>query len=104
MHHLYYLFLLALFIAIYSLNYLCFLLYLLISTFIVVPFFLTQCINLFVDKRVMLSLLLHNLTLSCSKCWDDDPVRDLITHEVKICAYDNDNNDNNNDNNKERAR
>ena len=49
----------------------------------------------------MLSLLLHNLTFSCPESQDDDPVRDCITHKIKVYTYNNsnDNNDNNNNNN-----
>ena len=44
----------------------------------------------------MLSLLLHNLTFSCPRSQDDDPVRDCITHEIKVYTYNNNNNNNNN--------
>ena len=39
----------------------------------------------------MLSLLLHNLTFSSPRSQDDDPVRDCITHEIKVYAYNNNN-------------
>ena len=60
--------------------------------------FLTHCVSLLVDECVVLSLLLHNLTFSCPRSQDDDPVRDCITLEIKVYAYNN-NNDNNNNNN-----
>ena len=59
---------------------------------------LIQCISLFVDKRVVLSLLLHGLDFSCPRSRDDDPARDCITHVIKVYAYNNNNNNNNNNN------
>ena len=56
--------------------------------------FLTQCISIFVDKRVVLSLFSHYLNFSCPRYWNDDPAKDCITHEVNVYAY------NNNDNSK----
>ena len=53
---------------------------------------LSQCVSVFVDKRVVLCLLLHNLTFSCPRSQDVDPARDYITHEMKVCAYNNNNN------------
>ena len=61
--------------------------------------FLTQCVSLFVDKRVVLSLLVHNLTFSCPRFEGDNPVRDCITYEIKVYAYNNNNNNNINNNN-----
>ena len=69
------------------------------STFLSFLFFLTHCVSLFVDKRVVLSLLLHNLTFSCRRSQDDDPVRDCIIHQIKVYAYNNNNNNNSNNNN-----
>ena len=92
LHYLHY-FLFTLFIDVYNLFYLYFLLYLLISFFInifificffCVAVFLTQCFILFVDKRVVLSLLLLNLTFSCPRSQNGDPVNDCITHEIKV--------------------
>ena len=62
-------------------------------------FFFTQCVSLFVDKCVVLSLLLHNLTFFCPRSQDDDQARDCITYEIKVYAYNN-NNKNDNNNNK----
>ena len=108
LHYIYNLFF-TLFIVIYSLHYLYFLLDLLISIFLFILFiiitffcgtiFLTQCVSLLVDKRVVLSLLLHNLTFSCPRSQDDDPVRDCITHEIKVYAYNNNTNINSNSKN-----
>ena len=105
LHYLHY-FLFTLFIDVYNLFYLYFLLYLLISffinTFIFICFFcvavfLTQCFILFVDKRVVLSLLLLNLTFSCPRSQNGDPVNDCITHEIKVYNNNNNNNNKNND-------
>ena len=42
---------------------------------------------------------IHNLTFFCPRSQDDDPARDCITHEIKVYAYNsNDNNDDNNNN------
>ena len=53
--------------------------------------FLTQCVSLFVDKHILLFLLLHNLTFSCPRSQDDDPVRDDITNKIKVYVYNNNN-------------
>ena len=36
-----------------------------------------------------MSLLLHNLPCSCPRSQGDDPVRDCITHEIKVYVYNN---------------
>ena len=95
------LFIFTLSTAIYSLYYLYFPLYLSISIFYILfilfvyffcrTVFLTHCVSQFVDKRLILSLLLHNLPFSCPRSLDDDPIRDCITHEIKVYAYNNNN-------------
>ena len=41
-----------------------------------------------------------NLTFTYPRSQDDDPVRDCLTHEIKVYTYNsNNNNDNNNSNN-----
>ena len=60
--------------------------------------FLNQCVSLFIDKRVVLPLLLHNLIFSCHISQDGDLAGDCITREMKVYAL-KDNNDNNNNNN-----
>ena len=47
----------------------------------------------------MLSLLLLNLTFSCPRSQNGDPVSDCITHEIKVYNNNNNNNNNNNKNN-----
>ena len=91
LHYLYYFF--TLFIAIYSF---CYLYYIYIYTFFCGTVFLTQCIILFADKCVVLPLLLQNLNFSCSRSRNNDPARDCITHNIKVCAYKNNNDINNN--------
>ena len=57
--------------------------------------FLTQCVSLFVDKRVVLSLSFHNLTFSYPRYWNDDPAKDCTTHEINVYAYSNNENNKN---------
>ena len=45
----------------------------------------------------MLSLLLLNLTFSCPRSQNGDPVSDCITHEIKVYNNNNNNNNKNND-------
>ena len=99
LHYLYYLFIYTIFLFFHSI-YSClqFVLFMFSTLFIIILFcrtvFLTQCISLFVDKRVVLPLFSHNLIFSCPRYWDDDPAKDSITHEIKVYADNNDNNKN----------
>ena len=63
-----------------------FLFYLSISLFCC-TFCFTQWISIFVDKRVVLPFLFHNLTFSCARSRDDEVARDFITHEIKVYEY-----------------
>ena len=48
--------------------------------------FLNQCVSLFIDKRVVLPLLLHDLIFSCHMSQDGDLAGDCITREMKVYA------------------
>ena len=101
---LYLLYLYYFFYSIYCYCYLQFLLFIFSTLFINIFFFCctvfpTQFISLFVEKRVVFSLLLDNLTFFCLRSWEDNLARDCITHEIKVYADNTNNNNNNNNNN-----
>ena len=58
-----------------------------------------QCISPYADKRVVLPLLLQNLTFSCLRSRDDDPATVCMAHEINVYTYDDDDDDDNNNNN-----